>query len=610
VTELTQPNLWQYPARTGETAAQDISVLLSEPEIHLTDAERNEARAFGYGLAAGQVGAITCQAREKDSGTSISLVELGRKSVTASEYTYYSGYFETEKGQSDLEILGADTGGNLQQFLAKKVATGEKVEVSARRKASMNSEKWYKDTLAAQLAEDPATDKDFVEPESFAINFKPEGLIDKFAALREYKVFFGQVWHQLREEPVSNLRQAKEAQLRIHVAKVNHQMAIMYPNAINLARQLAASPTTDQTEVWATELMRGAPISGAVLRQENEGDERRATFVDGFARRLDLLRYGAVYNGPHRNYSPISTKIYELPVPDRGSEELLESVLDSADIEAMEQKEWGAEELAELLKAVLNKWDLGSSQEISWEALEDRQGPADDGKVQVVITPKQSSLEYLSKKKVLLVPKEFKRKLVQQNPAGALIVASHELTHVLQGEASDELAEDFPIAAVNGRRPLLMHEYGGLHQESAFLQALGMRRGRNMFYLRGLEQKMDGGNIAQVIRAVHLAHNESEQSDSEEARRTSVDQTLRLYRHAGQSSQQIDYVEQELVEQALQGQPEELIQRIAIYATNFALMDSAELHRVGLFDIPNPEEVRIPWKTVLEVYQEQFRNKK
>jgi hypothetical protein len=197
VTELTQPNLWQYPARTGETAAQDISVLLSEPEIHLTDAERNEARAFGYGLAAGQVGAITCQAREKDSGTSISLVELGRKSVTASEYTYYSGYFETEKGQSDLEILGADTGGNLQQFLAKKVATGEKVEVSARRKASMNSEKWYKDTLAAQLAEDPATDKDFVEPESFAINFKPEGLIDKFAALREYKVFFGQVWRQL-----------------------------------------------------------------------------------------------------------------------------------------------------------------------------------------------------------------------------------------------------------------------------------------------------------------------------------------------------------------------------------------------------------------------------
>jgi hypothetical protein len=600
----TAHNLWPYTERTGDRAADDATLLLADPDFLLSDTERDEAANFAHGLAAGYYDWLTCSAVSSTENRPVTLEELDRQTAGASEFTYYPAYFATEEGQNDIESLGISGAADIREELLGKLAAGNDIDKKVRRLASVHSEQWYKTQLAEQLTEDPGNDQAFEEPDSFTVNFDPDKLIDKFQALRDYKGFFSDVADLLGDEPATNSRAAKEVLLSVHRAKVNYQMALLYPRICNLVDQLADSPDTDRTNRWTIGVQLAVPLGRALYNQEEKDDRQKRQFVDGFTRRLDLLRYGAVFVRPHANYSPISPKLYEMESDQHDTaKESPEFDADAKKI--MSETSWKADELKKFLEAVLTEWEFLSERQADWEEATDREGRSENDKWQIIISPKAASLETDGRKKVMWVPENFNRTLTQTGPSGALPVSAHELTHVLQAEWNDRLAQIVPLARIKGRRSITGFEMGGIHEERQVFGALGISRPRNNFYLMGLQRKIDGGNVAEVTRAVHEAKGDQGGSTPEK-RLSTVGQALRLFRNGKNNSQPLDYLEQELMLEALRGQPTDRIRAIAIGAVSFALMDSAALHRVDILHIPNSQDIKVPSETVLRVYKEKF----
>lgn len=271
----------------------------------------------------------------------------------------------------------------------------------------------------------------------------------------------------------------------------------------------------------------------------------------------------------------------------------------------MRRTKWDANQLKNFLETMLDSWDLLSNQQATIDDVTSRQGRADDNKWQIVITDKVTSLVTDGKKKVMKVPLDFQRGLLQTNPSGALPVSAHELSHVLQTEAADVLTETIPLAGIKGRRYITGSEMGGVLEERILLSYLDLVRPTNDFYLKGLKVKEAGGSIAEVVRAVHGAKGGTF-DDSEDRRVKSVNQALRLYRNGGVNSQPLDYLEQERIVESLGEQPVDKIRLIATQAVSFALMDSAKLHQVDMLNLDNLSSHRRPAEEVLAMYLLRF----
>lgn len=136
----------------------------------------------------------------------------------------------------------------------------------------------------------------------------------------------------------------------------------------------------------------------------------------------------------------------------------------------------------------------------------------------------------------------------------------------------------------------------------------GNERPVNTTYLRALEVKLAGGNQVQVARASLQASMRGKELDEAQLANSiaaAAERILRLYRLGGNDSQALDYIEQELLAQALRGIDDDRARVIASVGASFSFVDSAALHRVGLFDMPETA-IHKPAEEVVQKYLELY----
>jgi hypothetical protein len=274
----------------------------------------------------------------------------------------------------------------------------------------------------------------------------------------------------------------------------------------------------------------------------------------------------------------------------------------------MDDTYWNAEQIKEFVETILEELNLLSSEQATWDEVEERDGPAADGKWQYVINPKKSEFDSNGAKHVLSGPADFERTLTQLTKAGALPVAAHEIEHILQEEYNQQVSYQIPLALARGRRTITIQEAGAIDQERKVQQSFGRERPVNAHYLKAREVKLAGGNKMEVIRAYYNSHIAGKDLDEKRlaaSRKIAVGAALRLYRDAGYNSQPLDYLEQELITRSLKQLPEGQAEAIMTAATAFSLRDTAQLHKFGLLELPQSLPLQ-PAEVVIRVFKEKY----
>ena len=446
--------LGPFTERDSVQAPEALEVLQTAPETHLSGVEKDALQAFSERLFT-----LPPQAEE----TRVDLQEVNKMNTLANTQTFYLDYFQTAEGHKSVAGLGvhaADANG-VVAALYSGAAEGTAVPLAERRKAAIESNNWYKKTISEHLAGNPTEDGRYLDSPKVTVNFAPEKLLQKFEVLQQFRTFYRSVSQEVQAGESTRVQAAQTTLLQLHWAKVNNMVASLYPAVLNLAEQIQNSPATEKTVAWQKRLFAAAPVIRQAFKEQAED---KTEFSNDFTRRLDLVRNGAEYAAAG-SFSPISSAAEELAQSieeqSQTAGEDLPAVVSPEVIERLDTTRWGAPELKAFLESMLTDWQLLSSEQTDWQSVADRVGKTTDQKWQVIVTPKVDSLSVDGIKGTMSVPESFDRTLAQMSPAGALPVAAHELTHVLQAESDTALAAQLPLAIVKGRRSATGREMGG-----------------------------------------------------------------------------------------------------------------------------------------------------
>lgn len=615
-------SVYPYTPKAVDTVNASVEVLNHEPQERLLDNELVQARVFAGQLFAGHVEGF-------DQGVpSMDLEALHNIKADPNKLEFFTDYFKTEEAAAELAKIGPDsTSDAIVGVLQDTGLNGEDVP-AAHKALAAKSRKWF----IGELANAIETGSDDVIENQLTVVYKPEVLLAKLDGLRSYRSYYRSIYTALTAEDYTpenaRIHKAQLTLLRIHMSKVNAMAAVVYPNALVLARQLD-KPASDQAEMernteLKAQLSKALPfVSRAFDRNqeerirnsknfENSKDRQlelypheREDFLTSWGRnvlrRLDYIRNGATIDSEGR-VSSVGRKALgkaielELPAID---ETKPKPRLPQEMISYMESTRWNATQWADFNAAVLKHWRLLSEYEApSWDDLKERTGPAPDGRWQVVIrTDGQESLEVIGEKKVVAIPEDFDRALIQDG-GGALPVSAHELEHVLQDEYKESMFEGIPLAKLGGKGKVVVRELGGIANERRFLALAGKERKTNTTYLRALVAKIGGASLTQIGIAF-------KQAGENTSARVAADRILRLFRHGGENTQPMDYLEQDMMaESFLKVGDKDRLQTIAL-ASNFSFDDLADLYSLGLVHMPEDFE-HDPVNDVLEVFTKNY----
>ncbi|HEU5121880.1 MAG TPA: hypothetical protein VFT59_03460 [Candidatus Saccharimonadales bacterium] len=591
-----------YNKRSGIDIQEDLEAILDEPEIHLSDTERERLEQFAQGLMIGATEGVECDA----SG---SLEDVFSRSITGSQETFYPGYFYSAEGAKDAHALGeSDSRKSLVNIELMNHTLGEK----QRKEIAARSRDWYKQQIAEALLEAPSHDRDFPEEVELTVSYNPDKLLNKFDDLQRYREFYRDVKHKLKENErySGRMGEAKDSIVDRYLRRVNGLVADLYPSIFALAEQLQLGEETDQVAEWKERLAECAPVVAHLYdsREDSLNDTKDHETFDRFARRLDHFRNGAELQSS--GFTAVSQEIagYAEKASQSSERSLqLQPILPDSLIDTLDKTECNAKQLARLTSDVLREWGLLSQETATWEEVDNRTGTAADDLYQVIITPKQKSLAVDTMKKIVLVPASFKRTFTQASPAGALLVCAHELAHVQQGVFDEALAKRMPLAKIKGRQAAILREAGGKYQERQILERyLGRSYSPNAHYLRAFQEKLAGGNIVQVARAFYESYSAQnniarDSKKDQAARELAADRVLRLYRFGGHNSQPLNYIEQELIVERLSSMSEEERGAFLLAAGSFNIHDAAMLRKIGMLELPKRAVVD-PAEDVMNVF--------
>ena len=597
-----------FMERSGVSVDESVAVLMRPPEAPLIGAEREQVLAFAHELDTGRSLGI-------ETGVPKTLIEVSQQKALARRHTFHIDYFLDPANYDARQTLAEQGYDGIwdEESIKRFLVTSEKLAAAGDKTGgdlAIASRVYSERVLAERLVRDPSATHDaaFVEPGKLTCHYEPDKLLQKFESLLAYRRFYKQLGSQLPQEP-SGVNDAKHLLLQMHRGKVNQMLAGLYPELLNLKGQLTYMEASAAEEL---DQKIGA-ISPTVERLF--AAERQAT-VEGFYRRLDYVRNGVEMTDQGEGVisaSPISQDLLRaLNVHAQPEHSQTSREFSDAEMAAIDQTRWGADEVAELTTAVLGSWGELSADVADWRVVGKRTGPAADGKYQVVITPKQDHLDVSQPQKLVRVPEGFDRTLSQTSPAaGALLVVAHELAHVAQGLADQQLANTIPLAKIRGRGASAVREAGGEYQEAVIQEGyFGRHTSVGTAYVRALEVKISGGNRLQATRAFLQSQGEANTLDSSdpnamsEAAAHAVNRTLRLYRDGGFDSQSLVYAEQSLIVGALRRSDPDAAAAFVVASGSFDVKDTAQLHCYGL--LPDNIVAHRPAGDVMTVFRERY----
>lgn len=581
-------SLAPYTERNGVYARTEADELLANPEIQLSEEEEKLLHSFSaelfYGKSAGGI----------ESGSKLDLEAVNEISATEPEQTFYLEYFQTPEGLDDLATLGiSDTSSPaIAKSLLDIGAIGAKLSSKERKKIAARSlNKFHKKRLASWLDKDASQDDEYLDDEALTVNYQPEKLIEKLGYLQAYRKFYKEIRQQIKPDKDGNqsrLDALKSLLLDKYSSKVNSQIADLYPNILDLIKQLEQSePSPENLKLKENLNGLNPTIKKAVEREQTK---QSAEFNDRFARRLDLLKQGG---GKFEQGDMIPTSDAALALADeldrdQANSESSASVPTEV-IEKLKNMEWTPEQVAEFLQSLLKQWNLLSDFSNDFDEIEKREGFAPDGKLQVSIHPQETSFSFGRIKGAFWVPANYDS-AGSADDLGPLPVIAHEATHGLQKIYDLALAKQLPLAKIGGRRNGTLREAGAIHQERKVKQAFGQDRPVNSHHLRAMQAKLAGGNKAQVARAffnAYMVGKDLNEAQTRAAKLRAADRALRPYRAGGHDSGSLEYIEQELLWRELMNYGEGVAEVISIAGASLSLSDSAQMHKSGLLNLPS-----------------------
>lgn len=568
------------------------------------------AYEFAAGLFAGRLEGLGAE-------TDVTLQQLQGMHTLSHKQTFYIEYFSADEGRADAERLGAAGGGldEVARILSDVEHINARLTGDERKQIAERSSNWARQKLIGQLGRPAETDAAFRPPLHLTINYDPDKILTKAAAVRAYRHFYHQALERTASEPDQHLAEAKRALVHVYVGRLNTMAAVdVWPGLLSLEEQLARSQSDYRVGEWTAKLRAVAPAIGDI--HDFEGDERiKAREI--YAMHLDAIRQGAPFEldevdgdeaalFSRQALQDLADAIATLGPKSGAPTELTDLG------KALHDITWNSLQLQAFFEAILRRWDMLSRFATTWQQADDRDGFAEDGKFQVIITPRRASLSVDSTRRIVNIPADCERPLVGAYPSGALCLVAHELSHVLQGYADYELGEQIPLARIKGRRYRILREAGGVYQEKILQREyLGAVRNANGHYLQAYVAKTEGKSRIEVARIFYDSVRGGQQlspNDDARTREFAVNRTSRLYRHGGQNSQALDYVEQTVVCDILAHHlPPEQVDAFLLGSASFSLEDSALLHRFGLLTLPTHAAVS-PAHEVMRVFLEEFQS--
>jgi hypothetical protein len=602
-------DLGPYSYRTNIDA--ELSTLLSEPEVVLSEEDKQAAFQFGQSLLAGNWNDIHCAAKKPETGQTLSYSEVDKLATVTNSHTFYPDLLRQPNAQPVRQMLGIDKVDEKLWFrtISKRVAAGMSYDLTVLRNTAKDAQKWRSKQLNEALQFPSSHDETYAEPASFTVNFTPEKLLQKSEAWQAYRQYYRQINEELKTQPDSALLHAQRALLNVHRGAVNAKMAILYPPLIDFKRQIEATNLTVETGQWSTRLAAVTPVFNSASKTEIVYPRPVGAYAS-FLTRLDHIRRGVAVQ-KDGTIGPISPQLLELEQTSTAQE-----VASSPDTVAYTPKEldiihttrWNSSELKTFLEDVLKSADLLSEQQSEWDEIKTRSGTATDGRWQVTLSPTASSLSVDAKKRIMTVPEQLQNDDNPTRSLGDLLPTSaHEVGHVIQGEVKKQQAAIVPLAEISGRRALVVAEMGGIYEERIMRGYQGETRPVRWYFLHGLQTKLAGGNEAQVARVIYDTMQAANPGQTAaETRHKAVSSTERLYRFGGFNSQPLDYSLQELIVDGLTQYDPKTAKAIALGASAFALLDSAALHRAGVYDVPDPRTIPSSAELVLKVFKNSY----
>lgn len=586
------------PLRPGMGISEVVDLLQRDPEIELSVEDREEV--LGYEQELTKSNELLLRSGEKVKG----IEHIWQLSAKTSEF--YQEYFLTEGGREDLEnALGRD----IPQFRSLNEVEEyfygldyTNITTEALKGLSGRSKQYGENAVVEQFANNNFESLDGVEnPTKLNIVHNPHVVAQKVQSLRRLK----QYYKEQTDDLVGNTDSASQAKLTVltlHRRRLNELLTEEYPNIVHFFEQYKSSPQENLKEVHE---MLADNIRGTGLFD----DERQFRTLG----RLDKFRQGVGERQYGGDYSPINPQLAELV---KEAEEMLgrpqpveNFVFNDVDPKLFWEKKITATEFQHWVELSLKEYGILSADE---QYDHDRIGRTSDNGWQVVIDDSVGNLSVDSKQGVIKVPTSFHRSIAGMNPAGAVPVLDHEITHVLQHENKERLGLSI-TEKVGLDRSSVNSEAGAMLIESETQRELfGQQVIIDMHYFRALERKLQGGNLVECMKAFFdSVRQESPDRDKREVAKHAINRAARQFRDGGAfadrspyptNTQPLVYMEQELIARELVKQNSRDLLMIA--GVNMEAL--AMLHSVGLFD---REKIKIPSRKPSQIIMEEIQEK-
>ena len=599
-----------YPERVSkdsESFHKNIETLNKEPEFELTPEQRADVREFEEMLLQGKfVGSPESDVHiEKPIATYQEI-----KAMNAGEKKVCLDYFLTEPGRDLLSSLAQqepqiETKVDVAKFLAANAST---LKIKQWEQLIDTSSIWAENELRRQLTtrlSGEGTEEQ--EPTFMSFVKNPKKLAEKAQASRTLKAYYKAAKKDLlSQDPQDPVVQLKITLVDIAKQRLNLLITEEYRQAMIVQNQSLYNDDESLQE-HLEELDKYLP---AIQKKPSAEDinvfrQKAARFLS----RIDKFVNGVSMGD--KEASPITEDLLAIQAEQRKGIKGISLDLNSegsmSDIEdeVLSSTFIDAQELKKMAEVVLRDYGL-LSDIVEYDP--ERKGWASDGKWQVIIDEKVSSLSVNGLKGIVRIPANYHRQINSINPAGPLQLLDHEITHVIQHQNALKVGlKSFDDVAVP--RTSLWAEAGGIyHEQIAKRKLFGLEtESPAMHYLAALQTRLEGGTVLDSAQAFYedsLRRNPD--VNREDALKLAVNRTLRLFRRGGEmttdttywsNTAPLDYAEQSILIEQL---PEDKKEWLLIGRSNISLL--AQLHRLGWLKgidfmklEPRPSEILEPY---------------
>lgn len=576
MSEIPQYERRLYPSRSGERIDEYLAVLTRAPETPLNDHELERVVAFEDGLIEGRYITRSGEFVHAREERSLEVVNDESEYLPA-RHEITAEYFLTEEGralalESDIDLTGIETPVQILDAIRTVAATTTRVTMKQLSKASLE---WARERITDEIKTSEVT-PDFTR----CMVFDDTSVIrNSVQAYAEYRTFCLKVRGDLQHQHEDEREIAAKREIADQYTKIiNGKLAELYPDVLWAWDQAYAA----HDEVAMRELREIWPAGETFARAKP--DVRRY-----YIRALDRLRNGTSYDDGQPTainqelrdlFSGESPDLHEAGRVEGGRftpeeyEKLSKIILDAGGMKA-------------LCKDVLSELDLLSCEpEETYNQDEGRTHRAADGKWQVEIIQKSTSMGAEDPQGVFEIPPKFKRSLTKATaPVGVIPGAAHEITHIYQLDNLRNNKGSLRIARkLKGRASVVLREAGGVYSEHLVQREFfGVERPDSPHYMRALEVIEAGGGEKEAIQVFYESYRAANPEESiESCVEVAESRVMRLCRrYGGFNSQPLNYAQTAAFVTAAERMSEE--QRAMIFAEGaFDLPDMVALHRFGL----------------------------